>query len=391
MSNKWVGATRELPGVSRGVAMEKNRAADYRCGKLCRAAFTLVELLVVIAIIGILVALLLPAIQAARESARRTQCINQMRQMIIAIHNVVTSHQIFPTGGVTPWPQIEDYSRGGKPFGPHKQGLSWAFQILPYLEEDAVHNISQTSQLTDTPVNMYFCPSRRPPTRSTYGPAYAWLVDYAALTPIQSRSQLGDGVFDALMKSPNGACERTWGFWGIKSSGNGTTPVPAVNLGKDFQGFWGVIVRSSYLVRRDSGGASPSDITDLGYGGYVTPAKITDGTSKTAVLSEKRLRPSTYFESEWYDDRGWSDGWDPDAIRLTACWPAQDGDAYYYPSGLQAGNGPEGLVAGSAHTSGFNVAFADASVRSLSYDIDLETFNRIGHRADGDEVSLDQL
>src|SRR5262245_53168416 len=93
--------------------------------------FTLVELLVVIAIIGILVALLLPAIQAAREAARRTQCVNQLRQMILAIENHVSAHEIYPTGGIEPWPLIEDYSQGGKPFGAKKQGLSWAFQILP--------------------------------------------------------------------------------------------------------------------------------------------------------------------------------------------------------------------------------------------------------------------
>ena len=106
------------------------------------AGFTLVELLVVIAIIGILVALLLPAIQAARESARRTQCMNQVRQMIQAMHNHADTYKVFPTGGVEPWPKIEDYSKNGKPFGVKKQGFSWAFQILPFLEENAVHNIS---------------------------------------------------------------------------------------------------------------------------------------------------------------------------------------------------------------------------------------------------------
>ena len=92
-----------------------------------KAAFTLVELLVVIAIIGILVALLLPAIQAAREAARRTQCINNVKQIMLAISNHASTSGVFPSGGVKPWPRIEDYvSAGGVPNGPQTQGAYWA-------------------------------------------------------------------------------------------------------------------------------------------------------------------------------------------------------------------------------------------------------------------------
>ena len=337
----------------------------------------------VIAIIATLIGLLLPAVQSAREAARRTQCTNQVKQMMLAIHGVVSTYGYFPTGGVYPWPEIEDFVQGGKPLGPGKQGLSWAFQILPYLEESAVHNLTTTSQLTSTPVNMYFCPSRRPPTRSTYTPS-CWLMDYAALTPIQSRGQLGDSTFNFLISSVNpgsGACARTWGFWGTKDSSNGgmgSPPKTPTELGSAYQGFWGVIVRGSYAVERNSRGAK---VKELGYGGPIKPAKISDGTSKTAVISEKRLRPSTYSQSEWYDDRGWSDGWDPDAIRSTACWPQPDGDEYRFPNGAEVD--VAGLVAGSAHRNGFSTGFADGSVRMLEYEIDLEVFNSLAHRADG--------
>ncbi len=349
------------------------------------AGFTLVELLVVIAIIGILVALLLPAIQAAREAARRSQCINQLRQMIVAMHNHVSAYGVFPTGGVEPWPSIEDYTSGGKPFGPEKQGLSWAYQILPYLEEGAVHDVATTDQMTSTPVSQYFCPTRRRPTKAVIAP-YAYLMDYAALTPVPSRSQLGDTLFNLLIKPPGG-CGSSYGFWGSRSGGNDFNPVPASKLKTNFLKFWGVIIRSSYWVKNGSRGAN---VADLGYGELITPAKIVDGTSKTAIISEKRLRPSTYFDSEWYDDRGWSDGWDPDTIRLTICSPARDADTYLFGNGVVAGTGPEGYIVGSAHASVFNTAFADASVRSLSYDIDLETFNRMGHRADGENMNLEE-
>src|SRR5437588_4898057 len=95
-----------------------------------RGAFTLVELLVVIAIIGILVALLLPAIQAAREAARRTECKNHLKQICLAISNFESARRVFPTGGALFNPQLEFYlDSGGNPYGPDKQGLSWAFQI----------------------------------------------------------------------------------------------------------------------------------------------------------------------------------------------------------------------------------------------------------------------
>src|SRR5690554_5602753 len=91
------------------------------------SGFTLVELLVVIAIIGVLVALLLPAIQAAREAARRSQCTNQVKQLMTAMLNHESARKVFPSGGIIPWPYLEDYLNGpnGAPYGPEKQGLGW--------------------------------------------------------------------------------------------------------------------------------------------------------------------------------------------------------------------------------------------------------------------------
>jgi prepilin-type N-terminal cleavage/methylation domain-containing protein len=340
--------------------------------------FTLVELLVVIAIIGILVALLLPAIQAARESARRTQCMNQVRQMTQAMHNHVDTYKVFPTGGVEPWPEITDYSQNGKPFGVHRQGFSWGFQLLPFLEENAVHNITTTRQLEQTPVALYFCPSRRPPTQSeTSG---RWLLDYGALMPMPARWQLTGLLVNNALTDTDGdgiavGCEDSF-LWTLLGGGGYEPPaLTGVQANNPRYQYWGVIVRGSYF-RQGTVERTLNFTKPVGF------SRITDGASHTAVITEKRVNPSTYQSgSEPPDDRGWSDGWDFDTLRLSSCIPYPDS------GGIQQPVAAFNLTSGSAHTAGFNTGFADGSVRFLNYDIELETFNRMAHRSDGEQVT----
>src|SRR3954469_9382671 len=99
-----------------------------------RLAFTLVELLVVIAIIGILVALLLPAVQSAREAARRMQCQNNVKQLGLALHNYHDVHKIFPPSSI--WPvesEIEKKNNGNL-------GANWVIMVLPYMEQQNLYN-----------------------------------------------------------------------------------------------------------------------------------------------------------------------------------------------------------------------------------------------------------
>ncbi len=134
--------------------------------------FTLVELLVVIAIIGVLVALLLPAIQAAREAARRNQCVNNLKQQGLALQMHHDARKLFPQGrnATTPGPGVPN-PPVGTPATP--LGVSWAFQLLPYMEQNAIYDaLVETARVDDplnatamrSPVNVYFCPSRRNPT-----------------------------------------------------------------------------------------------------------------------------------------------------------------------------------------------------------------------------------
>ena len=143
--------------------------------------FTLVELLVVIAIIGVLVALLLPAIQQAREAARRMSCSNNMRQLGIATHNHHDQFKQLPHNGVS-WNYPPRYISGVAQVK-EQQFAGWGFQLLPFLEQQQLFD---GSGMPDDDTRMrnaiagaipaYYCPSRRPvktkkPTGGWYGPS----------------------------------------------------------------------------------------------------------------------------------------------------------------------------------------------------------------------------
>lgn len=347
-----------------------------------RNAFTLVELLVVIAIIGVLVALLLPAVNAAREAARRIQCMNQVRQMGLAILNHENAMGMFPSGGVEPWPLLEDYVTAGRPNQADQQGLSWAFQILPFLEEGAVHNLVTTEAIANTPISIYFCPSRRAPVivpRSvTGGGQDAWLMDYAAMQAMPVPPEITEQMFNNLMRPSNQgvpeACRVQFPIWGTTTA-NDFLPRPRAQLGPSYLGFKGVIVRSSYLVRNQQ-----VVHADLGYDRVTTSRRIRDGMSKTGVVAEKRVRLRNYAaEFDPADDRGWSDGWDFDTVRLAVCPPLPDS------RDLVPGRD---VRFGSAHVGGFHCVFADGAVHFLNYSLDPFMLNRVAHRADGAVVEL---
>lgn len=311
-----------------------------------RSAFTLVELLVVIAIIGVLVALLLPAVQAARESARRTQCINNLKQMGIAVHNHCDTYLVFPTGGNVPWPVVSDYfsnGGGGAPYGPDQQGMGWGYQILPFMEQTNVYNKRTQAEVENSYIKQYFCPSRRP--KAYYIGTTRVLMDYAASTP----QVVGKTDVDS--------------FWQDQSAGTWAVPGSKEWLG--------VIIRASWF-----GNADPGSMKAMGFRG------VTDGTSNTMMISEKRLKPENYSTGDWHDDRGWSDGWDPDVIRCTG--------SALGPDKKVANGGPSevGYMFGSAHPAGVNVLLADGSVRVVLYNVDPVMWDRLGNRADGQQVIL---
>jgi prepilin-type processing-associated H-X9-DG protein len=294
-------------------------------------------------------------------------------------------------GGTTPNPDISGYLRDSNPSvpvanrkgpanGPNEQGLGWMFQILPYLEEGAIAGIVNQNMIQQQLISVYNCPSRR---RLMLSPSGVSLIDYAGVTAGPSRSELGNSEFTNYMNDPAG---NHWDiFWG--SSLLGTQALPSVSTvagalaaGKPIQ-FRGIIQRADWLPT----GTPPYGV-HVGFARKVTFSKIPDGTTKTLLVSEKRVPPSRYEPSLdtmiVSDDKGWADGWDYDNLRSTMFPLEQDGEvkdvSVFAPIHYQFG---------SAHSGGVNAIFADGSVTTISYEVDRENFNRLGHRHDGETIT----
>jgi prepilin-type N-terminal cleavage/methylation domain-containing protein/prepilin-type processing-associated H-X9-DG protein len=325
-----------------------------------RRGFTLVELLVVIAIIGILIALLLPALQVAREAARRTQCTNGIKQMCLAIHTFESSQKKFPQGGTDPWPPVwyipnvgeykaQFYPNEPVPANAQKvMGMSWAYAILPFIEQLGLSKLPDENQMATVSVPFYFCPSRRAPSTQ----AGRYLMDYATATPTKTGGTRADP--NALQLENSAAVDAFWG-----------------NIGGAFY--------DHTIGPRDQKRVFNGIITRTWIAQPCTFAKIKDGASNTMLLSEKRLSRLEYSIGDWHDDRGWTDGWDPDVIRSTGFVPKPDAD-------LPTSSSLEpflGYRFGSAHTSGVNAAFGDGRVTHIDYAVDPRVFALMGDRRDG--------
>jgi prepilin-type N-terminal cleavage/methylation domain-containing protein len=292
-------------------------------------AFTLIELLVVIAIIAILIGLLVPAVQQVRESANRTQCLNNLKQIGTAFHSYNDVYKNFPSGGLGPGAQRTMIN--GAPGTYAHQGWGWCYQILPYIEQVPLYNLpaGQEGTIIATPVPVYYCPTR----------ARNQVVSNIAVT-----DYAGNGG--------------TYGNWGSL-----TAPVNSLD-----------------------GPLTPST------GPSISFRSISDGTSCTLLVGELWLYYQWYDDrtsgpGSCIDNEGWCNGWDNDSICFSSTKSyAVNGNSSGGPVVPQSDHTTGwscGLVFGSAHQQGFGTVFCDASVHFIAYGIDATTWVRLCSRNDG--------
>ncbi len=314
-----------------------------------RRGFTLIELLVVLAIIGILVALLLPAVQAAREAARRNQCGNNLKQIGLALLNYESARKAFPPGGLL----------GGN----GSYGFSWIVRILPYLEESAIYQKLDWSG-------------------ANYGGALGWLGENSANAQL-----LGYVQFPVLYcpSSPLPVLVLNTGGWTVNDSGTM---------------YVGNSAHTNDVSARDkavSGGAPGR----LSFGGVlislasVRVVDIQDGTTNTIMVGEQSdfCSDATGAQSDCRSDctHGFcmgpgDDGWDRIFNITTVVNGINEKSANAF--GVPGNCGPNRAIQ-SAHPGGAQVLLADGSVRFVSDSLDIQTFYNLSNRNDGNVIGTD--
>lgn len=323
------------------------------------------ELLVVITIIGILIALLLPAVQAAREAARCLQCANNVKQLGLAMLNFENANGRFPPGG---WGYgwVGDPDRGT---GLEQPG-GWIFCTLPQLDQLNLYMLGSdgdpenwtqkqrdgTKKIIETPLSITICPSRR--SAKTY--------PFCAAQPYCC-----SGSVTSCAKSDYAACAGDQYMpEGGPNSGRGPLNLPDG--------------RAYTRLRRwdNSDDATNSPATGISYRrSMIKIADITDGTSNTYMLGEKYMNSDTYLTgTDGNDNEQMYSGYDCDIFRSTYYSSSQG------PTHVPVRDQPgiAGLLSfGSAHAAGVNMAFCDGSVQVIGYSIAPIVHKNLGNRKDG--------
>ena len=341
-----------------------------------RTGFTLVELLVVIAIIGILIGMLLPAVQQVREAARRTACLNNMRQIGIGCLNFESAFQEYPTAGGA----VEEFNLN-ESFG--YEGASWMYQILPFIEQQNVVNAYEagratagdesafiTTQTSEFQMESFNCPSRSA-RFAVVGLDVLALGDYA-------------GVI-ANINTYDGASFE-WQVNGVNFD----------EVRRESRIFWtGIIVKGGQV---DVGTGETLNLRRVGV------RDILDGTSNTIMIGEKAVNSQFYTIPDtaiwpYWELFGYYTGADwpvmrqfgaPVNVSDTVWRPLNDGARPRTENAFFNGVTRE-LGFGSAHPGVFNGILGDASTHAINNSGDIRLLELLGSRSDGEVASLDDL
>jgi prepilin-type N-terminal cleavage/methylation domain-containing protein len=309
-----------------------------------RKGFTLIELLVVVAIIAVLIALLLPAVQAAREAARRSQCLNNLKQMGLALHNYHDTHLAFPPGWIGADPATRAHDVEGM------NGFGWGTMILPYVEQNNLYQqfrfpLSIIDDTTASPTNkrllatklpVFVCPSDPHPD--------TWEIEPE-----------GGGTPIATLATANYV-----GLFGFQYVG----PLPDPNDDRDL-----------HVCEELGPGQQCAGDGIMFHNSKVTIGHITDGTSNTIMVGERAssvLPGSDPFYSTW-------SGVIPEGEEAFA---RILGSTDHAPNG-----GIHAEDFSSKHTGGAHFILGDGHAKFVSENIDLFVFRALGTRNGGEVVS----
>jgi prepilin-type N-terminal cleavage/methylation domain-containing protein len=327
-----------------------------------KSAFTLVELLIVISIIGILTAIVIPAVQSSREAARRIQCSNNIRNLTLGIQQYAAAQNAFPSGGWGfRWVGDPDLGLTAKQSG------SWIYSTLPYLEEQKTFQLGKDGeqssitakqkagalQASQTILSLLNCPSRR--GSQLYFRDYSKQGSHAE----NSDSFVGMTVCKTDYAANAGEVAIPWG------GGPESMPLGIIQAR-------GAILNSTGIISKFS---------------QLPTASIRDGLAYTFMLGEKFQAPD-YYESP-LGNRNDPDHYDPGDNES-----AMNGDDYdncrtaelystFYPARFDAVNDDIWGSFGSAHPVGFNASMCDGTVKFFNYEIDEKTYRSLFNRKDG--------
>jgi len=314
--------------------------------------FTLVELLVVIAIIGVLVSLLLPAVQAAREASLQAHCKNNLKQVALAMLAHHDLHGYLPAGG---W-GFNWVGVPGRGSGEDQPG-GWIYNVLPFIEEQPLHDaglglpeeemLAASARRLATPIPVFTCPSRRS--------CSAWPTTNARP---HLRNPCGSATVLYVARSDYAA---------NGGSTYATVPMGPDCLAEDITDFhWADTSKFNGICHQRS---------------RVQVSQITDGTSTTYLIGEKHVDYDAYDTgTETGDDESMYNGACGDLIRFT-----QEGWTPLTDTDMTA-NFTRVFRFGSAHASGCHFALCDGSVRRISCSIDPKLHANLGNRRDGSIV-----
>ena len=328
-----------------------------------RRAFTLIELLVVIAIIAILIALLLPAVQQARESARRTQCKNNLKQLGLALHNYHDVSGQFPPG------HLANFDAAVGPTWTATNKGSWMIRILPYIDQAPLFNQIEfgtntdldvqtfpgtTKRFTTQPIPGYMCPSETAPT-----------IRGNANTDGRAKSNYAMNYGDPPMPNSDGDCAQNGnalGLSGISGHANGGASTNTTGIG-----------------------------SRLNYGAKIRD--ITDGTSNTIAVGETIPLCSDHHRNGWFH---WNAPWGVTSPGIN--WPIRNceggtplaasptGASLPLPGCHERNDHGYAMGFRSEHTGGAQFLLTDGGVKFFSENMDLLTLQRLGVRKDGQVV-----